>query len=201
MEVKSMEGKKEILNVAAYEPRSLVNGPGVRAVLWVQGCGKRCPDCFNPDFQKREGGRFEQAKDVIGWIEAAQGIEGVTFSGGEPFDQAGPLAIVAKQSQAMGLGILVFTGYTWEDLQEREDADRKALLSVTDMLIAGPYERGIPSSHPLLGSANQEMIFLTRRYREYPFGRGIRTEFRISPDGAVRVTGLKVMNITGAYRT
>lgn len=192
----NLQKDDSLIRVAAFEPRSLVNGPGARAVLWVQGCGRMCPGCFNPDFQKRDGGRLTEAEEVIRWVEAAnaRGIEGITFSGGEPFDQAGALAFVARHVQAMGLSVIVFTGYTWDELKDSMHRGTRALLDASDMLIAGPYNRDIPSNHPLLGSANQEIVFITGRYSKYHFDKARRSEFRISPDGTVRVTGFKEMN-------
>ena len=188
------------LRVAAFEPRSLVNGPGVRAVLWVQGCGRRCPGCFNPEFLPREGGRLAAVEEVMSWIRDAASalatnhqppttLEGITFSGGEPFDQAAGLAVVAQAVRRLGLGVLIFTGYPWEDLEQGRDLGQRALLAAADLLVACPYQRDRPGTHPLLSSANQRLIFLTHRYRGYDFGRNRRLEIRIAPDGTLRTTG------------
>lgn len=179
---------ENLVRIAAFEPRSLVNGPGVRAVLWVQGCRRGCPGCFNSDFQPLEGGRLINFPTIISWINEAKGIEGVTFSGGEPFDQALALSQIVQQVRQMGLGVLVFSGYTFQELK----VEKKffALLRETDLLMAGPYDQNQPSSHPLLGSANQEMIFLTERYQGYHLQPGRRVEFRIAGDGQVRISGL-----------
>jgi anaerobic ribonucleoside-triphosphate reductase activating protein len=116
-------------------------------------------------------------------------LEGVSFSGGEPLDQAAGLAVVAKAVRELGLGVLIFTGYAWEDLGRTGDASQRALLETADLLVAGPYDRGQPSTHPLLASANQRLIFLTDRYRAHDFGPKRRIEFRIAPDGTMRVSG------------
>lgn len=193
-----------MLRIAAYEPRSVVNGPGVRAVLWLQGCGKRCPDCFNPDFQPVECGRWEPVADVLRWIESAKEIEGVTFSGGEPFDQAGALAELARGVQNLGLGVVVFSGYTRAELEDRgrrsevggqvaEDRDGwQELLEASDLIVAGPYEREQPSKHALLASSNQELVFMTERYRQALGGLRRRVEFHIAGD-SVRVTGFPII--------
>lgn len=185
------------LRIGAFEPRSLVNGPGVRAVLWVQGCGRRCPGCFNPEFLPREGGRVVPVAEVIEWIrEAAHkdtncdgAISGITFSGGEPFDQAAGLAIAAQAARTMGLSVVIFTGHPWEHLQTTEHRGNQALMATADLLIAGPYHREQPGNHPLLASANQRLVFVTDRYRRHAFGQGRRTELRIGKDGAVRTIG------------
>jgi anaerobic ribonucleoside-triphosphate reductase activating protein len=192
--------RRQALRIAAYEPRSMVNGPGVRAVLWVQGCGKRCPGCFNPDFQPVEGGRWEPVAEVLRWVASATEIEGVTFSGGEPFDQAGALAELARGVQKLGLGVVVFSGYTRAELEDggrkteigcqgAEDRDGwQELLKASDLIVAGPYERERPSKHALLASTNQELMFMTERYRQALGGLRRRMEFHIAGD-AVRVTG------------
>ena len=188
------------LRVAAFEPRSLANGPGVRAVLWVQGCGRRCPGCFNQDFLSREGGREVSVDEVVTWIAAAGQsgsgpIEGVTFSGGAPFAQAAPLAQVAGTARTQGRGVLVFTGHPWEDLEMSSDTGWRALLAATDLIVAGAYERERPGTHPLLSSANQRLVFLTDRYRHHDFGRRRRLEFRIAADGTVRASGLRILPV------
>ena len=184
-----MERRKKIIRVAAFESRSLTNGPGVRAVLWVQGCSRRCSGCFNPGFQPKSGGHSVSIREVITWIEAADGIEGITFSGGEPFDQAQALARVARQVQTMGFGVLVFSGYTYHELRQGRGDGFHALLAATDLLVAGPFEQGRPLAHQLMSSANQELVYITNRYRNYQFKHSRQAEFRITADGTVRTTG------------
>ena len=184
------------LRVAAFVPRSLVNGPGARSVLWVQGCNLRCPGCFNPDFLPHEGGIEHAPETVAGWILDAAGTEGVSFSGGEPFLQAAALAVVARHVRAAGRSVIIFSGQEWETLRASDDEGVRALLAETDAIIAGPYRRDLPSRQPLLGSANQRIIFLTDRYSEKDFaaaGPGQRMEFRIAPGGDVTVTGFPIM--------
>jgi anaerobic ribonucleoside-triphosphate reductase activating protein len=184
-----------VVRVAAFEPRSLANGPGIRAVLWVQGCGRRCPGCFNPDFLSLQGGKPADANEVANWMvqaihESPDSIEGITFSGGEPFDQAAPLAQIAGKIKALGLGVIIFTGYTWKELQSSRDEGWRELARASDLLVAGPYREGNPGHHPLLSSANQEFVFLTERYREAVLSEKRRkSEFRIGADGSARSIG------------
>jgi anaerobic ribonucleoside-triphosphate reductase activating protein len=180
--------KASELRVAAYLPSSRANGPGRRSVLWVQGCPLRCPGCFNPDFLPFAGGRAVPVAEVAGWMLAERDTEGVSFSGGEPFAQAAGLAEVAERVRAAGKGVLVFTGFTAAALRARRSAGIRRLLAASDLLVAGPYRREAPTRHALLVSANQELVFLTERYRGMDLGVR-RTEFRIGADGAVTVTG------------
>jgi anaerobic ribonucleoside-triphosphate reductase activating protein len=179
--------KNDYLHIAAYLPRSRANGPELRSVLWVQGCPFRCTGCFNPDFLSFAGGREIAPRDVARRMLLESETEGVTFSGGEPFAQAGALAEVAERVRAAGKGVLVFTGYGAVEL--RSSRRFRRLLQAADLLVAGRYRGEMPGRHPLLASANQELVFLTERYRGADFGGRRRTEFRISAGGAITVSG------------
>jgi len=145
----------------AYE--SLVDGPGIRVVIFVQGCDLGCPECHNPDSHSRTGGREHTVREVIRLMKKAgpgrKMVKGVTFSGGEPFLQAGDLAQIAFEAKRIGWDVATFTGNTYEELKNREDADIHALLELTDYLIDGPYiheERDLDLK--FRGSANQRII-------------------------------------------
>jgi anaerobic ribonucleoside-triphosphate reductase activating protein len=186
-----------MVSVAAVLTRSRVNGPFTRAVLWVQGCPRRCSGCCNPLFQEFTDHDLRTPLDVADMLLTDPAIEGITFSGGEPFSQASGLAIVAEQAQNTGKGMVIFTGFTYAELLASEDQGIKSLLGHTDMLVAGPYLRDMPSPHPLLASANQEIVHLTDRYRNWTPKAGKRAEFKISGDGAVLTTGLAVLELSG----
>lgn len=187
---------RDTLQLAAFLPRSRVNGPGMRAVVWVQGCPLRCPGCFNERFLPFAGGTSTPVEALAARILVDQTTEGVTFSGGEPFAQATALAGLAAACQAAGKSVVVFTGYRFADLQDSRNPHQQALLAVTDLLIAGPYEAGKPSPHPLLSSANQELISLTARYRDYDFGPPRRrVEYRIA-GSVVTTTGFPRRTLT-----
>ncbi|MCO6456401.1 MAG: radical SAM protein [Pirellulaceae bacterium] len=176
--------------VAAFLPRSLVNGPGVRSVLWVQGCPLRCPGCFNPEFLEFSGGRPAPVEEVVGWILAERQTEGVTFSGGEPFAHAAVLARVAEAVRQAGKSVVVFTGFPRDLLFARNDDATRRLLDSADLLIAGPYQRERPAAHPWLSSTNQQLVFLTYRYSDsVPAATRKRVEYHIQASGTVAVTG------------
>ena len=184
--------KNDCLHIAAYLPRSRANGPELRSVLWVQGCPFRCAGCFNPDFlpfASGRSGREAATREVADWMLTESETEGVTFSGGEPFAQAGALACVAECVRAAGKGVLVFTGYDAIELRSSRNPGFRRLLQAADLLVAGRYRSEMPGRHPLLASANQELVFLTERYREADFGGRRRTEFRIAASGAITVSG------------
>ena len=176
------------VNLAAFLPRSRVNGPGLRSVLWVQGCPFRCAGCFNPDFLPFDGGQTVSVAAAAGLLLAEADTEGVSFSGGEPFAQARALAAVAAQVKAAGKGVLIFTGYEVDILRQSRNPAIRALWAQADALVAGPYRADLPGREPLRSSANQQWVSLTDRYQGVDLGPR-RAEFRIGPGGQVTVTG------------
>lgn len=176
------------IQIAAYLPHSTANGPGIRSVVWVQGCPLRCVGCFNPDFQPFNGGETISTVMLSQHLLSVTETEGVSFSGGEPFAQATALAKVASCVQAAGKGILIFTGFYYEDLHANNDTGIQLLLAHADLLVAGPYQQNLACKHPLLASSNQKLIYLTERYRNIQL-RTRRIEYRINNQGIVTVTG------------
>jgi len=185
---------EQCINLAGFLPRSSVNGPGIRAVVWVQGCPIRCPGCFNEKFQPFLPATLVPVSGLAGRILSLEGIDGVTFSGGEPFAQAGPLAALGERLRSAGLSIVTYTGYTPEQIAAGSDPAWPALFSVTDLLIAGPYVAELAEPDPLKGSSNQMVIPLSMKIpvpgRDgLRHSAGSRTEFTISPDGTITATG------------
>jgi anaerobic ribonucleoside-triphosphate reductase activating protein len=186
----------EVVRVLRFLPATDAEGPGRRAALWVQGCSIRCPGCFNPHSWSPAGGRpfgWPELAEAVRAAAADHDIEGVTLLGGEPFDQAAPLASLAEAVRAGGLSVMTFTGYVLEDLRAagREDFDR--LLGATDLLVDGPYLAQRPERRrPWIGSDNQRFWFLTDRYAHLADELGAipnRLEIRISRSGEVAVNG------------
>jgi anaerobic ribonucleoside-triphosphate reductase activating protein len=139
-------------------------GPGRRFALWVQGCSLRCPGCCNPHLFERDGGREVPVDELAARIEAVRAqIEGITLLGGEPFEQAGELAVLTRHAHALGLSVMAFSGYTLEELRARPDA--LSLLAEIDLLVDGRYEASLPErERRWAGSANQRFHFLSERY-------------------------------------
>jgi anaerobic ribonucleoside-triphosphate reductase activating protein len=154
--------------VAARVRDTEAEGPGRRWALWVQGCPLRCPGCCNPEMlpARARDGRDElvSVDELAREALDTPGIEGVSFLGGEPFAQAAPLAALAERVRAVGLSVMVFTGYTLAELEAREDA--RALLAATDLLVDGRYDETLPeTASRWIGSRNQGLHFLSDRYR------------------------------------
>lgn len=160
----------------------------MRFALWVQGCSIRCPGCFNPDLFATRGGTPVDPIELAEQIISTDGIEGVTFLGGEPFDQPSPLAEVAARVQAVGLTVMAFTGYWREDLETRRDAGR--LLTHVDLLVDGPFEREHPDhTRPWVGSVNQRFWFGSDAYGPEDLIAPDRVEVRVAIDGVTTVNG------------
>src|SRR5262249_22211506 len=143
-------------------------GPGRRFALWFQGCPLRCPGCCNPEMLPFEGGRRTPAGEVVEQLRAAMsdGIEGITLLGGEPVAHAEGAALLARIAHNLDLGVMVFSGFTLEEIRAMSDPHVRDLLAHTDLLVDGPYVRELPETRRRwIGSANQQVHFLTGRYR------------------------------------
>jgi anaerobic ribonucleoside-triphosphate reductase activating protein len=143
--------------VGGIEMESIVDGPGFRYVVFVQGCPLACPGCHNPQLQAFEGGRPVSVAALAAAIRKNPLLDGLTLSGGEPFTQAGPCAVLAEQVRAMGLSVITYTGKVWEEL--RENPDWRRLLEATDILVDGPFVRSLRNLDlRFRGSSNQRLI-------------------------------------------
>jgi anaerobic ribonucleoside-triphosphate reductase activating protein len=155
--------------VARFLPHTVAEGPGTRTAIWVQGCSIRCRGCFNPHMWSIRGGELWSTEELVARVVAA-GTEGLTLLGGEPFDQAPSLAVVAAGVRAAGFSVMTFTGFTVDQLHASEDEGREgvaALLASTDLLVAGPFLADqIDTTRPWVGSRNQEFVALTNRYAD-----------------------------------
>uniref|UniRef100_A0A832A6T5 Radical SAM protein n=1 Tax=Desulfacinum infernum TaxID=35837 RepID=A0A832A6T5_9BACT len=170
-----------------------VNGPGKRFVLWFQGCRFRCDGCFNAEFWSEDGGTLVHADALVGQITAVPEIEGVTFTGGEPFLQAKEILYLARRIKSKDLTIVCYTGYLLEDILQGQVPYGKQVLEYIDILIDGRYVEA--EKAPLLwrGSRNQKVHFLTQKYSHFePFVQmeGTRNiELQIGKVG-VTITGI-----------
>jgi len=161
-------------------------GPGERIGIWVQGCSLRCPGCISQDTWERGTGGVP-VSDVMaaleGWLPQADGI---TISGGEPFEQPEALVEILESLREVFRGdILVFSGFDWEQLQ-REHGDLLGRGWI-DGLISGPYRQEAGQSLPLRGSDNQELHLLTtlghERFTEEALAQGRRLDVFQEGDG------------------
>lgn len=169
-----------------------VEGPGKRFCIWVQGCKKHCPNCWAKDTWEFGIGTKYSVDDLFNQIKEVQDIEGITFLGGEPFEQADELAELSIKIKGLGLSVLCFTGYTLEELQSKNDDGVNLFLSNIDLLIDGGFEQDkFDLSRPWVGSSNQRYIFLTDFYNKEIISRyKNKIEARIGEDGKLEINGM-----------
>jgi anaerobic ribonucleoside-triphosphate reductase activating protein len=155
------------INVAGIVTDSIVDGPGLRLVVFVQGCDKRCPACHNPDSQPLIGGSPYSPDEIYARIAADPLCSGVTFSGGEPLLQAEALLPLARRIGEAGLPLAIYTGDVLEQIIERGDEAQLALLALSDVLVDGPFLIEQKSlALPFRGSKNQRILDSARSVRE-----------------------------------
>ena len=138
---------------------SIVDGEGLRAVIWTQGCPHGCPGCHNPQTHPFDGGTSVASEILLKQLRAHFYLDGVTFSGGEPMAQAAACGELAQAVHQLGMNVWCYTGYTWEALMEAKDPDQRAFLEQIDVLIDGPFLLAQKSLNlRFRGSANQRLI-------------------------------------------
>ena len=179
-----------------YIKDTTAEGFGHRFCIWTQGCSHHCDECMASDTWAYSGGTEIEPDELIWMIrkqcENGSGIEGVTFLGGEPFEQAEACAMIAQKVQEMGLSVIAFTGYTYEQLLQKKNENVWNFLENVDLLIDGPYQKEKRNfSRPLVGSENQRFLFLSDRYHQsdlMELHNGL--EIQIKKDGTVKINGM-----------
>ncbi len=152
---------QDMIRIAGLIEESIVDGPGIRFVVFAQGCVHKCPGCHNPHTHNTKGGYDIAIEDIVMQIRQNPLIDGVTFSGGEPFLQAGQFFKLAKRLKQFNYNILAYSGYTFEQLLEQAEIneDVKNLLNILDILIDGLFKRDkMDYALKFRGSSNQRII-------------------------------------------
>ena len=146
-----------VLRAAGVIEESIVDGPGLRFVLFLQGCRAHCKGCQNPQTWDFEGGTLVPAGDILSRIQGDPLVHGITFSGGEPFEQAVELLPLAAELKRRGYHLMAFSGYTLEQLLQKEGC--RELLSLLDLLVDGPFVEEQKSLElRFRGSRNQRIL-------------------------------------------
>lgn len=155
--------KAPLLRLSGVISESIVDGPGFRYVVFTQGCPHGCPGCHNPQTHDFNGGTLIDPLTLLPEIDENPLLAGVTFSGGEPFCQPEALLPLAREIKARGLHLLIFSGYTYEQLQAMAASSEATaqLLRLCNTLIDGPYiEEQRDLTLQFRGSANQRVLQL-----------------------------------------
>ena len=147
------------IRLAGVEPESIVDGPGYRMAVFVQGCPHHCPGCHNPATHDFSGGTLRDTAEITAMLGKNPLVRGVTLTGGEPMMQAAALCEIARAARERGMSVWCYTGYTLEALLKEQNSDRMRLLALVDVLVDGPYiahERSLDLLY--CGSRNQRLI-------------------------------------------
>lgn len=151
--------EKGLIRLAGVESESVVDGPGLRGVVFFQGCPHHCPGCHNPETWSLDGGSLKSVDEVWRMLRYNPLLSGITISGGEPLLQpAGVLALAQKTREAGG-NVMIYTGFVWEEIMKWNSQIIKDLLQETFLLIDGPFQEEKKDPTMLFrGSRNQRLI-------------------------------------------
>ncbi|HNY13671.1 MAG TPA: 4Fe-4S single cluster domain-containing protein [Candidatus Wallbacteria bacterium] len=187
--------KTKFMHISLIHYPVLALGPGKRAGIWTQGCSIRCPGCMSHhtwDFTKESGTSLASIKNSLKMFRT-DGAEGLTLSGGEPFDQPEALHALLKSARKTGYNdILIYSGYKYDAIKDRHDK----ILELADVLIDGPFIHGEKTRSLWKGSENQRMVMLSndagirRKYLSYMRRRGKRNIQVTEKDGGIFIIGI-----------
>ena len=153
----------KLLRIAGIIKESIVDGPGIRFAIFCQGCPHDCEGCHNPSTHSFQDGEIVKISNILKYIDENPLIQGVTFSGGEPLCQVKPFLSLAKEVKNRNLHLLIYTGYTIEELEIRmkKEHELEELLRTADHLIEGRFVQKLRNLSLLYrGSSNQRIIDL-----------------------------------------
>ena len=169
-----------MLNIYNIETSNYVNGNGCRYVLWVQGCDLKCTGCWNKQTWSFKQKKLKSIDEIFSQIKSlAHSLQGVTFSGGEPFLQAKVLSVLAKMiKENTNLDLQIFTGYSKEELK---DEFHIKLLKYTDILVAGRFDMNKPNN-------NQTVFMLNNNIDAWLFNNS-DVEIEINDYMDIKITG------------
>lgn len=181
------------LNLAAFYPMATHLGPGQRALVWFQGCLKNCPGCVTPEMRAIVERDLVEVPLLAKLVCSLDDCEGVTLIGGEPFLQYRALAPFVERVKESGRTVMIYTGYDYDELLDSPKVEVAKILHFTDILVDGPYLREEDHGEMWRGSANQRILFLSERYREWGWvskARGRETSVHCGKDGRYVILGI-----------
>ena len=146
---------------APLQSDSVVDGYGVRTVIWTQGCSHNCPFCHNPSTHDFGGGKEFELKEIFKELDELENQDGITLSGGDPLYQIEPVLEIAKYAKNIGLSVWCWTGFTYEEVLEmgKKNNSYLELLKYLDVLVDGPFIQAKKDLNLLFrGSSNQRLI-------------------------------------------
>lgn len=181
--------REDILNVADIVLRSKIHGPGIRTVIWFQGCPIRCKSCWNPHLIPDIPRHLVRVEKLAEFIMSLEEIEGITLTGGEPLYQGKALLNFVKLIKSRSeLTIMLYTGYNQEQIH---DDISKEIIRLSDIIVFGPY---VESKRDLFlrwrGSSNQVIVIQNEKYRDYMYVDNLNeAEIHITDNGEIILVG------------
>lgn len=151
----------KLIRLAGIAENSLVNGKGLRKVFFSQGCSHHCEGCFNQHTWEFAGGRMFDMDELVQKVKDEPFLDGVTFSGGDPFQQADKFAYLAKKLHEANINIWAYTGYTFEELMKlaQTNSHIKQMINNVDVIVDGRFMKDKMSENlKYCGSSNQRVI-------------------------------------------
>ncbi|MDR0609482.1 MAG: radical SAM protein [Planctomycetaceae bacterium] len=184
-----------MLHVARKKEFCKVLGPGTRSVIWFHGCLRQCPGCIAGTMNELAEYETFIPQQLADWVKNNIGIEGITLSGGEPFqqprDELAAFLMLVKQN-VTDLSVLCYTGYRYEELNKQESAI--PVLQHIDVLIDGEYRENEDFGQRWRGSDNQQFHFLTKRYKnqenEWNHTLERQIEIELDMNGKLLISGV-----------
>jgi anaerobic ribonucleoside-triphosphate reductase activating protein len=178
--------KTETLRIGHISEHSTIYGPGVRFVIWTQGCTLACEGCWNKQYWSTKGGTEVSVDSLIERIASTEDIQGITLLGGEPLQQAEPVLKVIQAVKELNLSVFLYTGYDVEEFDET----MMACFDNSDIVVTGRYlQENRDTSLRWRGSTNQIVHHPSGRYRELEIEERNEIEFIIGPDGKLAMFG------------
>ena len=155
------------MRIAGMKHDSIVDGPGLRFVVFMQGCEHKCPGCWNPTTHDPGGGVDFPMEELVEQMLSNPLTDGLSLSGGEPFGQAAACAALAREARKAGLNVWCWTGYLFETLRDHGTDAQKELLGEIDVLVDGPFVQAEKTLDlPWKGSRNQRIIRVQESLRQ-----------------------------------
>lgn len=157
-----------LIRVANVIQDSIVDGPGLRLVVFTQGCPHKCEGCHNPETHSFTGGRLMNTEKIISMMDKNPLLEGITLSGGEPFCQPEACIELARAAKKRGLTVWAYTGYLYNNILMGRNPVHRRLLSLVDVLVDGPFIQELRTLDlPWRGSKNQRLIDVPQALAAY----------------------------------
>lgn len=182
------------MNISHIEENCLIYGPGIRYVIWTQGCSIKCKGCWNKETWSFKENNLKSTSELYNDILKVKKLEGITILGGEAFDQYDELLNLVKKIRRTELSIILYTGYSIKELKNSNKTD---IFNLIDVLITGRYEedkRNI-NSGGLVGSYNQEIFFYSKKYSKNDLVELNESEVSIDENGKISIYGYETEDL------